>query len=219
MTDDFSDAKPLAAHGRVAPAVTAISTTALLRMQGYRDLARVRPRIQKMAEAAAAAAHTLVTPVAHYRRARIAGCTAEALRLETGTVFHSGRFAASLAGCAEVVAFVLTLGPGLDDEVAALTGRDDPVGALFLETAGWLAIEGATKQLAVHLWAGAGAEGLRLSRRLAPGYADWPLAEQAPFFALFAGIDLPVRLLESSVMVPKKSRSGLYGLAPAAPNG
>jgi hypothetical protein len=217
MTGGDSETARWVAHGHFAPRDIVIPTAPLLRMQGYRDLTRVRPRVRKIAETAAAAAQSLLTPMAHYRRVRIAECTAAALRLETGTVFHSGRFAKALIGCAEVVAFVVTLGPGLDDEVDALTCRDDLVAALFLETAGWLAIERATKQMAAHLWARAGAEGLRLGRRLAPGYADWPLPEQAPFFALFAGIDLPVRLLESSVMIPKKSRSGLYGLAPAAP--
>ena len=146
---------------------------------------------------------------------RIAACDGGSLRLETGAVFHSTGFAKALGGCPEVVAFVLTLGPRLDDAVAELSPDDDLVTALFLEMAGWLAIERATKQLTEHLWSGARAEGLRLSRRLAPGYADWPLDGQAPLFDLFAETGLPVRLLESNAMTPKKSRSGLFGLGPA----
>ncbi|MHA1600248.1 MAG: hypothetical protein ACTSW2_05435, partial [Alphaproteobacteria bacterium] len=109
----------------------------------------------------------------------------------------------------------LTLGPHLDEAVLKLGTDDNLVTALFLEMAGWLAVERATKQLGEHLWSRAGAEGLRLSRRLAPGYADWSLDEQKPFFDLFAGVDLPLKLLDSSAMIPKKSRSGLYGLGAA----
>ena len=211
-----SDEKRLGAHGHFVPRDLVIPVDPLLRMQGYRDLTQVRDRVRKIAANAAAIAEGLVAPDAYYRRLRIDECTTASLRLADGTVFHSQGFAKVLGGCTEVVAFVLTVGPKLDEEVALQSARDDLVMALFLEMAGWLAVERATKQLAEHLWSRAGAEGLRLSRRLAPGYADWDLAAQGPFFGLFAGIDLPVRLLESSAMMPKKSRSGLYGLGAAA---
>lgn len=216
MATDPNDYPGLGPHGRFMPQGLNIPVDPLLRLQGYRDLARVRDRVRKIAAAAAAQAASLAAPEAHYRRVGIAECGPASLRLATGTTFHSTRFAASLGGCSEVIVFVLTLGPRLDDAVAAHVARDDPVAALFLEMAGWLAVEQATKQLVEHLWALAGAEGLRLSRRLAPGYGDWPLEEQKPLFELFAGIDLPIRLLDSSAMMPKKSRSGLYGLGPAA---
>ena len=203
-------------HGRFAPHGLNIPTEPLLRMQGYRDLARVRDRVRKIADEAAAQTESLITPMAHYRRVGIAECTDTSLRLETGAVFHSNGFAKTLSGCPEVVVFLLTVGPQMDEAVAKRSADDDLVAALFLEMAGWLAVERATKQLAEHLWSLAGVEGLRLSRRLAPGYADWSLEEQKPLFDLFAGIDLPIELLESSAMMPKKSRSGLYGLGAAA---
>ncbi len=212
MAANQNDETGLGPHGRFVPQGVTIPTDPLLRMQGYRDLARVRDRVRKIADEAAAQAESLITPVAHYRRVPIAECAGASLRLETGAIFHSNGFAKALSGCSEVVAFLLTVGPQMDDAVAKLSVDDDLVTALFLEMAGWLAVERATKQLAVHLWSLAGAEGLRLSRRLAPGYADWSLAEQKPLFDLFAGIDLPIQLLESSAMMPKKSRSGLYGL-------
>jgi len=40
------------------------------------------------------------------------------------------------------------------------------------------------------------------------------LLEQKPLFELFSDTKLPVRLMESCAMYPKKSRSGLYGLRP-----
>jgi len=212
MAANKTDGMKLEAHGRFVPRGITIPTDPLLRMQGYRDLARVRDRVRNIADKAAAQAESLVAPEAHYRRVRIDGCTATSVRLETGAIFHSNKFAKALSGCPEAVVFLLTVGPGLDNAVAKLGASGDLVTALFLEMAGWLAIERATKQLTEYLWSLAGAEGLRLSRRLAPGYADWPLEEQKPLFDVFAGIDLPIQLLESSAMIPKKSRSGLYGL-------
>ncbi len=185
----------------------------LLRMQGYRDLDRVRPRIRDIATKAASLAQSVAAPEACYRRVAIETCTPEALRLE-GTTFHSARFAKVFAGCGEVMAFVLTLGPAFDAESERLTANDEIVDALFLEMAGWLAVEQATKALAMHVSTQVRGERLGLTRRLGPGYVDWPLDEQEGLFALLADVALPVRLMESCAMLPKKSRSGLYGLRP-----
>ena len=118
------------------------------------------------------------------------------------------------AGCGEVMAFVLTLGPAFDAESERLTAADEIVEALFLEMAGWLAIEQATRALALHVSDQVRNQRLGLTRRLGPGYVDWPLDEQAGLFALLADVSLPVRLMDSCAMLPKKSRSGLYGLRP-----
>ncbi len=185
----------------------------LLRMQGYRDLDRVRPRIRDIAAKAAVLARDVAAPEAYYRRVAIESCTAEAMRLD-GVTFHSARFAKVFVGCAEVMVFVLTLGPALDAETERLTANDEIVDALFLEMAGWLAVEQATKALALQVSDEVRGERLGLTRRLGPGYVDWPLEEQEGLFALLADAALPVRLLESCAMLPKKSRSGLYGLRP-----
>ena len=190
----------------------------LLRMQGYRDLARVRPRIRDIAAKAAGLARSVAAPEAYYRRVGIETCTPEVLELASGAgggvSFHSARFAKVFAGCGEVVAFVLTLGPAFDAESERLTAADEIVEALFLEMAGWLAVEQATRALALHVSDPVRDARLGLTRRLGPGYVDWPLDEQTGLFALLEAAPLPVRLMESCAMIPKKSRSGLYGLRP-----
>lgn len=186
----------------------------LLRMQGYRDASRIRADVREIATRAAALAETVVAPEAHYRRVAVAECADGRLVLETGVTFHSEQFPKVLRDCREVIAFVLTLGKDIDEETRRLCEQDDIVGALFLETAGWYAVEQAARNFSRHLWALCGEERVRLSRRLGPGYYDWPLEEQADLFRLFEGASMPVRLLESCAMLPKKSRSGLYGLLP-----
>ena len=214
MADDWTTETQDASTRQFRTEIAELPVDPLLRMQGYRDLARVRPRIRAIAAKAAARARDLAAPEAYYRRVAIRSCTSEALELEAGVTFHSARFAKVFAGCGEIMAFVLTLGPALDAETERLTERDDIVDALFLEMAGWLAVEQATKALALHFADEVRSAGLGPTRRLGPGYVDWPLEEQANLFALFADAALPVRLLESCAMIPKKSRSGLYGLRP-----
>ncbi len=133
---------------------------------------------------------------------------------ETGVTFHSAEFAKVLGRCREVVVFVLTLGAGFDAEAERFTANEEIVEALFMEMAGWIAVERVTKNFAGHLASLVRGEDLAPTRRLGPGYVDWPLEEQAALFALLDGAPLPVRLLDSCAMIPKKSRSGLYGLRP-----
>jgi len=205
-------------YGRFTGERIEVPVGPLLRLQGYRDMARIRPRVREIATKVAALAGTLVAPETTYRRVRIGSCTPAALALETGeetgTTFHSAEFAKVLGGCREVVVFVLTLGAGLDAETERFTANDEIVEALFMEMAGWIAVERVTKNFAGHLSTRIRDQGLTLTRRLGPGYVDWPLEEQAALFGLLDGAPLPVRLLDGCAMIPKKSRSGLYGLRP-----
>lgn len=200
--------------GHFRTEISELPVESLLRMQGYRDPTRIRPRIRDIATKAAGVAQALAAPDACYRRVPIQSCTPDTMELAGCVSFHSMRFAKVFAGCGEVVAFVLTLGPALDAETERLSAEDEIVDALFLEMAGWLAVEQATKALALHVAERVRDERLGPTRRLGPGYVDWPLDEQAGLFALFEGAPLPVQLMESCAMMPKKSRSGLYGLRP-----
>ena len=97
--------------------------------------------------------------------------------------------------------------------------------ALLLDTAGWLAIESVTRQFSERLKADCETVGLRLTRRMGPGYtyrvgremAPWGLEEQAGLFRVLGEEVSPVTVLESGAMLPKMSRSGLYGLRVAGP--
>lgn len=216
MPDEIErQAPPLPPSQRFVPTGIKIPVDPLLRIQGYRDLGRVRADVREAAVKAAADAENLIAAEACYRRIGIESRGDGHLRLQTGVTFHGKEFAKVLGDCREVLVFVLSLGEALDEQAINSVESSDFVGAIFLESAGWLGIERATRDLAEHLTRQLRAEGLRLTRRLGPGYFDWPLEEQEPFFGLLNDTSPPVRLLESCAMWPKKSRSGLYGLRPA----
>jgi hypothetical protein len=201
----------------------------ILRVHRYRDPDRVRPVIRRIAERAAADIAILARPEACFRRMRIRRNESGVLDLEgrlepdVGPAnFTCAAFPRLLAGCGEAIVFLLTLGPRVDQAVAERIAADQPVDALFLEAAGWLAVERATRRLAADLNRAIAAEGLGVTFRMGPGYdyrlddgtrERWDLVEQAALFAVFGRAPLPVELLDSSVMQPKMSRSGLFAVA------
>jgi len=206
-------------YGIFRPSLLAINPERMLRVHGYRNTANLRPVIRKAAETIANLAERLIAPQVHYRRVGVRSLTGGELVLDDGVTFHNEAFSRHLGEAREVVIAIATMGPALDQEVIAHMDRFE-----LLETGGWLGIETVSKQFGDYLRALARGHGYRVSCRMGPGYAykvdnreiRWDLEEQRQVFQAFEGIDLPVRLLESCAMLPKMSRSGLYGLAPRA---
>ena len=192
----------------------------MLRIQGYRDLTKIRSRIRKIATEMALEAAELFEPVAQYRHCRIEGSVNGHLQLQGGVALNCPAFEKFLPGSREVVAFVLTIGSPFDERLDELQQSDKLVEALFLDAAGWLGVEALSKQFANMLRHSATRSGSKLTRRLSPGYSfkvagemvEWSLYEQTRLFELFGDTRLPVTLLESCAMLPRMSRSGLYGL-------
>lgn len=192
----------------------------ILRMQGYNGARQIHPEIRSVAEAMTALAEKTFQPAVHFTRIGVAGISGDALILDKGTKFHSVAFENYLAGCGEVAVFIMTLGKALDEVEAELASSDKLLETLFLETAGWLGIEQLTKLFSSHLREAVAVDGLRLGRRMSPGYSfrvnrkicEWPLEDQKMIFQLFDREKLRVEMLESCAMSPKMSRSGLYGL-------
>ena len=194
--------------------VTKVPLNKILRVQGYRDLSAVREDVREIATSMSAKATTLVAPTARFRKVFIESVNGEILKLANGISLKSKIFGQVLHQCDYVLPFILTLGEALDDEVGEHFRKNEMVQGLFLETAGWLGIEQASREFAIYLKKQLKKEGLGLTRRLGPGYKEWDLLDQRPLFEIFSDTKLPVRLLESCTMFPKKSRSGLYGLRP-----
>lgn len=205
------------------PQVNQPDLNQVLRMLGYSNPDRVRPNVWSIAKSVIEEVKFIAQPIVHFTRMAIESCDDDTLVIETGAVFHCEAFQKYFLNCDEIFSFVLTLGKSFDEVGAEQIAKDQILEAIVLETAGWLVIEQATKQLAIHLRDIARGDGRQLSRRMAPGYGykiggrkcEWPLEEQRLLFELFDHEMLPVQLLSSCTMVPKMSRSGVYGLRPS----
>ena len=147
----------------------------------------------------------LLRPRAFFRDARIG--RREDAALEIGGIRFSSRLLVhNLEGTDLVFPFVLTVGEGLEKAASA---QGDLLRQYYLETIADLALSAAAEGLKAHIQ---GLFGLKKLGLMDPGsLEDWPIAEQAPLFALLGDTEgrLGVRLTDSLLMVPRKSISGI----------
>ena len=184
----------------------------------YPDLAPVAAEVR--ATAAAMAAHSLemARPVGWLRQVPIRAVETARVELEGGAMFNSATLANLLRESTAVQLFVVTLGPQIDARVHQLFEAMDGLEGLFLDTAGWVVVQSALSAVRRRCAAKARSEGHTLTRRIGPGYLDWPLEEQAIVFRALAGGDTlpPIEVLESGAILPEKTLTGLFGLVPQA---
>ncbi len=203
-----------------APKLPSLDAAKMLRVHGYRDVVAVRKDVREAAERHAEEALKLLELRCFYQRRPVAELSDGRLVLGGGTTFNCEAFDKILGNSEEAILFLLSTGKPLDQRIQAYLAKFAVLQALFLETAGWLAIEAATRMFALHLRRETAPDGLVLSSRMAPGYTyklgntkvTWDLRDQRKLFDLFDGYPLPIELLDSCAMSPKLSRSGLFGL-------
>ena len=195
---------------------------AILKIQGYKDPGKVRPAVLKAAKKATQTLTEIVFPTVSYRVVNVESVDDSRLVLGNGAVLESRIFQQYLSESKEAVVFALTVGKKVDDQTIQWMDDEMLVEALFLESAAWLGVEQATKEFVIAVRRWAHQQQLRITRRLGPGYSypingeqvQWDLTDQMPLFSVFDDMEIPVSLLESAAMIPKMSRSGLYGLVP-----
>ena len=203
-----------------APKLASINAAKILRIHGYRDIGLVRQDVRVTAERHAEEACKLLELHIFYQRQPVVGLSNGRLALGDGTTFNCGAFDKFLKNSDEVVPFLLSTGKPIDNQIQTYLADFGVLEALFLETAGWIAIEAATRMFALHLRREIAPDGLVLSTRMGPGYTydvghakvTWDLRDQRKLFGLFDGYSLPISLMDSCAMYPKLSRSGLFGL-------
>jgi hypothetical protein len=201
---------------RWAPAPPVVPAELVLRLQKYRDMARVPRAVRLAAEAAAQEASGLIMPEAVLWRGAVTRVDpAGAVVLAGLHEFHSAALARLLARASEAYVVVLTLGAAVEERARALLAEQMPLEALLVDTAAWAGIELLIRDLRRYLMARERPAGRAVTHRLGPGHRDWAVSEQAALLRVFGPVPLPVSVNESACMLPRKSVSGVYGIVAA----
>jgi len=134
--------------------------------------------------------------------------TPDGFRLDGRHAVHSRRLKPVFARCPEALAFIVSLGPGVDELIARTRRLGE---AYIVDAIASAAVEQVADSFHREVRATL-APGQDLSFRYSPGYCDWPLAGQDVIFSLVRGSEAGVTLSRHRLMQPRKSVSGLIGI-------
>ncbi|HHW44717.1 Vitamin B12 dependent methionine synthase activation subunit [Desulfofundulus thermobenzoicus] len=163
-------------------------------------------------------ARQLVRPRGVSRTVAVEGADGRQIRLAGGGTLTS-RLLARLAGSAEsLVLIICTLGEELDRRVQEYTRQGRPAEAYVLDAAGTAFIDAAGRLLAGRIGEQFHARDLQTTIPLGPGHSYWPdLQDQRVIYDLLQPQAMGVRILESGLMLPKKTVSLVMGVGRSLP--
>jgi hypothetical protein len=134
------------------------------------------------------------------------------IQLEGDIRLNSPKLARTLCKCKEVIAFLGTIGPAVDEEIRCLLSRRHVSEAFILDAMGSVVVENLVDRFHQNIRKKREVFNQMVSLRFSPGYCDWPVTEQKTLFKLLDANQVGVELTASCLMKPRKSISGVFGL-------
>lgn len=128
-----------------------------------------------------------------------------------GTEFNSGRIINShLKGAGRYSFFFATIGQSISEKIKYYHRISDSLYAYLLHKLAGEVVELLVDYLHGELFDTL-EPGMITGNRVSPGYCGWDVSEQQKFFASFPERKIGIKLTDSSLMIPDKSVTGLWG--------
>lgn len=132
-----------------------------------------------------------------------------------GKEFYPGkRILARLAAARSIIVFACTIGNEIGVRIRSLVKQGSSVEAYMLDSIASLAADNVAEAVQRIAEKRASARGLGCTERFSPGYCGWPVSAQKTLFSLLPPKPCGISLNASSMMVPEKSVSGIFGVGP-----
>ncbi len=182
----------------------------LLRL-GYRRPAQVPERVVKILDDTMEKGRSLLAPRAIRGTFDVAAPGAGVI-LIGGTLRSTSRsLHERLAGCRRAVLFAATIGEAVETWARDLMESGEMTRGLLAD--GFASSAAIALGLEVETIAARdlAEERLTPTKRYAPGYGDWSLADQAPLHEMLGAGRIGITLTEDFLMLPAKSISGVIG--------
>lgn len=116
-----------------------------------------------------------------------------------------------LKNAQRVALFTCTIGSRMETWATRLFEDGDAVKSHFVDTVGSVAVERVTDILHDHIGDRMKELELSITNRFSPGYCGWSVSEQQVLFSFFPKGFCEILITPSSLMLPKKSTSGIIG--------
>ena len=156
----------------------------------------------------------LIQPRLHCRIVKARTKDDATVHLEDGVEFRSAKLSRALRDAEKIVCFIGTIGFDVEKEIGRLLDEHKLSEAYILDAMASVAVEDMVEQFHQDMEAKCRNESKTATFRFSPGYCDWPITEQKKLFSVFDAEEIGVELLDSCLMEPRKSISGVFGIAP-----
>ena len=189
----------------------------VLRFQGYKKgIDLPSGDVLALYDAALAEGESLMRPRVVYGAVRVTAQTDHLIHLSKDTELRIPEIRRFWGRIEAVGVGICTIGDALEERSRRLfESRDFPL-AVMLDSVGSAAVECLAEWANDSLCQVAIPERLKVTNRISPGYAGWPVEEQRLLFQLCPGALAGVSLNDSCLMIPLKSISFLVGIGAEA---
>jgi hypothetical protein len=191
-----------------------IENDKLAKLLGGQKKKRLPKSIRKKVRTARQKLKKLIKPSLHYRIVKPSVTDNAAVQLNETVEFTSAKLAQTLKNAEKMVCFVGTIGNDVENEINRLLGNQKLAAAYILDSMGSVAVENMIDRFQELMENKFSAEDRTVTLRFSPGYCDWPVTQQKKLFNIFDPKQLDVELLDSCLMKPRKSISGVFGITP-----
>jgi hypothetical protein len=190
-----------------------ISRDTVFRLLGRRN-GTTPARTAKRLDAFMERARGLVRPRVLYSTRKVEEAGKGPAALEGGVSLKSGKLSKTLAGCQSATVFLATIGGEIDTVIKDLSDDNKLSDAYIYDAIGSVAVEAAVNDFQNKFDLSLADSGKSTTLRFSPGYCDWNIKEQTKIFDVLDGKAAGVSLSPSFLMNPRKSVSGVFGIAP-----
>ena len=170
--------------------------------------------INKKVQTARQKLKRLIKPSVHYRIVKPSIMDNDVVQLDETVEFTSAKLAKTLKNAEKIVCFVGTIGSGVEHEIKRLLGKQKLADAYILDAMASVAVENMIDRFQDLMENRFDEEDRTVTFRFSPGYCDWPVTQQKKLFNIFDTKEINVELLDSCLMKPRKSVSGVFGITP-----
>ena len=192
----------------------AIENDDLAKLLGGQKKKSLPKSIRKKVRTARQKLNKLIKPSLHYRIVKPSAMDNDVVQLDETVEFSSIQLAKTLKNAEEIVCFVGTIGTGVENEINRLLGKQKLADAYILDAMASVAVENMIDRFQDLMENRFDAEDRTVTLRFSPGYCDWPVTQQKKLFNIFDTKEIDVELLDSCLMKPRKSVSGVFGITP-----
>jgi hypothetical protein len=157
------------------------------------------------------------TPACGYRLLPVNRESTTSERIAIGEIYFNCQkiVSASLKNAEMLMLFTCTIGSEMETIASRYFEEGDAVKGHFTDVVASAAVESVTDLLHNHIAEIMKMQQLAITNRFSPGYCGWPVSEQKTLFSFFPEGLCGITITDSSLMLPKKSTSGIIGIGAA----